>query len=510
MLAREGVTDLSTLRVEPITYDFWGPDPNCYTGGDEGAPCPYITTRVPGYRFRSGNLAFGFVGDPQTREPNPALYDSEAGYQVAFSAAGHGHVSYYVVPRANGFAIVPVWGSSSEAAEYRNALKMLATVVVGFALPATGVSVANGLGSTIVGSQIAATYPALSSLVGNVALSTAFNGGDIVAAVKGAAVNFLSGGVGSRVVDMTQVDILGKLAAIVTSAAISGRDVQGAVVNALASFGVSQLGSLFVMDDFDFDLEDVAIFDDPGTWEDFGPYGGPVQMFPETDQGPILTYDYGNGFDDGLTDDDLIAFDEIDYGDTTIPSFPVSTAPGSDVYGGYPDTDLYPFGPPVVEMMPIPTVDYSDPSGTGNTGGISISSLMVGALQLVKSWQTVQAAIKGNPQSTTATGGTKTTMSNGTIVTREPNGKTTTTLPPVGVPMATVDGGLIVNNGNGTYEYIGANGTRQTRQYSSGSSGGAVSAGSSGMIFGMPKNTAYMIGAAALVGVLMLSRRRGS
>lgn len=62
--------------------------------------------------------------------------------------------------------------------------------------------------------------------------------------------------------------------------------------------------------------------------------------------------------------------------------------------------------------------------------------------------------------------------------------------PPVGVPYATADGGVIVNNGDGTYTYASNSGATVTRQYTA--EGGA--------------SKALMYGGAALAAVLLLSR----
>jgi hypothetical protein len=123
------------------------------------------------------------------------------------------------------------------------------------------------------------------------------------------------------------------------------------------------------------------------------------------------------------------------------------------------------------------------------------------ALSLVRAYRDVMNPRPVLQARTVGTNGAVTaTTSNGMIQTRGPNGGVTTQLPPVGAPHSTVDGNLIVNNGDGTYTVIFPDGRTENRRYPPGAGGESLGG------FGGNLQTVGLI--AAGVAVLFLARRR--
>jgi hypothetical protein len=128
-----------------------------------------------------------------------------------------------------------------------------------------------------------------------------------------------------------------------------------------------------------------------------------------------------------------------------------------------PDVPVYTDTPPVV---------IADDGNTGNFGRDALDFLTQAAIAAIKVNQAYQATqqkppvrINTNPASgPVATAG-------GMLVTRNPlTGATQTARPQAGTPYALGDGSgrVIINNGDGTYDVISANGARQHLTYPSG------------------------------------------
>lgn len=188
--------------------------------------------------------------------------------------------------------------------------------------------------------------------------------------------------------------------------------------------------------------------------------------------------------------------------DPTTP--PVDTGisdPGWQVPTDYmPDPGLFPpasESPPADAFyQPIPDVQVS-PVDTG--GGFSLQNLTaaaLAALQLVRAYQQTGGQIQ-NPTAANRAA----SASSGTIITRSASGAVQSTRPPVGVATVTSDGGLIVNNGNGTFDYVSPTGQRTTRSY--GGTGAAGGGGVPTLPGGLSTNT-LLIGGAAVLALLML------
>lgn len=208
------------------------------------SPLDMLTVRgfVP-VRFkdtRTGNY-IGFLGDTNrdaTISGERALFKYLDGQSlVGWSARGDGNVSFTIAPGPNGFVILPVWGTSSDRDFIIGAIQGAVIVwSIGFAFAGAG-SLAAQLGEKIVGAQFAATYPTISAAIGNAAIGTAMNGGDVEAAVKSAAITAGAGNIGAtvgrQVTAATDLQTLGRVASAVTTAYIRGGDVDKAATFAL-------------------------------------------------------------------------------------------------------------------------------------------------------------------------------------------------------------------------------------------------------------------------------------
>lgn len=195
-------------------------------------------------RFNIGGKPVGFIGDTN-RDGSitggaPLLRLWNDAVLVGWSSRGSGNVHYlmFLTPEKT-FRFHPVW-QSSRAGDRATVRELVVAAVMigslGYAFAGAG-SLGSALGEQIVGAQFAATYPGVTSAIGNTALSTAMNGGDVEAAVKGAVVSYGAGAigvqVGSQVAQVTDIEAIGRIAQAATTAYIRGGDVPGAVRYAL-------------------------------------------------------------------------------------------------------------------------------------------------------------------------------------------------------------------------------------------------------------------------------------
>lgn len=480
VLVDNGIVDLSKLHIVPREYIARIPDH--WTGGDAQYIDVYAHDETAqGIALEYNGRLLGYLGGPGdtgAKQPtDPVLIDGTLGPgQVAWSPYGHGHVDYYVRQSGNGFAIVPVWQSSSDAGFIREGLIGAATFMIQFALPLGGVNVAQVLGSKILGAALAAAYPALTAVVGNVALGTVFSGGNVAQAVKLAAAGYVGGVVGGGIGSATKLDYLGKVTAAATSAAISGGNVDRAIITALAGVGAKSMNEI---------LENPmppqsTWFSDSPAHIPVDPYGigsgvfdnvgGPVLNDPAWDIGPLFTPD---------------------------PSIP-------DTTGTSPVNDpLFPGG--ITESPPasafytdIPTFTIAPDGTVASNSGVNlqgITNAALAAVQIIRAFQGSGGVVQ-NPTAANRAA----SSSSGLVVTRNTNGTLTQQRPAVGVATVTSDGGLVVNNGNGTFDYVDATGGRSTRSYPpSGTSTGT------GAIAGIPANTLLLVGG-GLLALLMLNK----
>ena len=224
ILLKVGITDLSRLELIPVTKT-----EKPFSWSDE------IVTRGLALRFNGRN--YGYLGEADNVRVEPILEEDNGRFRVAWSAEGHGNVSYFLVPRPGGFAIVPVWGSSSDLPVIREALTMATIFTLSMVLPAAGVNAAQSLGQAILTPIVGTVSPAVAGAVGQVALTTAFNGGDVEGAIRSTSRNLLATAAGAQVGEQltsaTDAAIVGRVGSSATAAFINGRDVQSAVTDTL-------------------------------------------------------------------------------------------------------------------------------------------------------------------------------------------------------------------------------------------------------------------------------------
>jgi hypothetical protein len=133
-----------------------------------------------------------------------------------------------------------------------------------------------------------------------------------------------------------------------------------------------------------------------------------------------------------------------------------------------------------------------------------ITGAAISAIGVVRAWETRKQPVNPVARSTDPQGNTTVAKSDGNIYTRAPSGQVTASRPAVGAPQATLDGYVIVNNGDGTFTRIDPAGGRQTVRY------GAMptpAAGGVPMRGGFDPTTLLIAGGLA-IGAFMLTRRR--
>lgn len=392
---------------------------------------------------------FGFMGTPNRKDTTQFL----EGISVAWSAVGKGNVTYSLIPAPSGFAIIPQWASSSDWGEFREIVRVSASFAISFALPMAGVAVANTIGAAIIGPSLAASYPALATIVGNTALSAAFNGGDIkkavAAAVLGSAVGQVGGFVGSQAASASGVELIGKVADSATRALITGKDVEKAILTTIAVNG----GDILEI----YEANQMA----PATWG---------EVF-SADSLPADVWGFGTPTSVNVWNFPAPAFDMAppDFGVAPVPAW---STPPANVWGlPAPALDtapaVQPRPPPVEAPQPPRTDNFAFTKETVNT----ISAAALAALQLVKAYKNLDSPRVLTQARAQTPQGAVSALDTGIVQTRTLDGKIVNTRPPAGFAQSTVTGSIIVNNGDGTYTLIERDGSRRVIQYGSESSG---------------------------------------
>lgn len=291
MLARAGVVSLHDLLIAPVTYT---QDVQIPTGSGDAWDGEFINDswQIKTYRFNNHGHFLGYLGEADSAaNALPGFKVFDRGYLVAWSAAGHGNVSYFLRFNAGGFSVIPVWGSSSDLGDVRAALRVAAVFVLSFVFPAAGVSIGAEVGAAIIGPELAAAYPGLAAAVGNAAISTALNGGDIAAAARSSFAGYVGLNVGAGVAGETGLELVGAVAKSATTALISGRGINDAVSSVLVNAGFNSISEVFAMpintDDYggpDYDWREIddAATEDPMTRLDVLP-----PVLPPWDTDPL-------------------------------------------------------------------------------------------------------------------------------------------------------------------------------------------------------------------------------
>lgn len=482
MLVREGVRDLYSLTLEPVTVHFVGVE-----GQSESSAGHEVITEFPGFTFVDAlrGRRFGFVGTPDRQDHTPNLEISHLGHLVAWSARGGGNVSYVVAPggEAGRFAIYPVWQSSSSWNDVHEVARAIGPWLATFVLPTIAPALAQSIGSTIMGAELAASYPAMSAAIGRVTIGTAVNGGDVAGAVRSVASQYLGAQAGGLTATATGIDTLGAVAQSAAVAALRGGDVRQAVASTLIQRGISSMAQ-------------ALSFYDPGYTGD--PFA-PPSVLPGA-LGPLDTPIYYSG----IGNDPLMP---VPGAPLPVELFPTESYP-------YPwEMDPWPapepsLPVPVVPLPSIPPIAIPQvpgyPSSSGGERGIwsEIASGIRAVVQLLPAVRAAggQAPVT-RPTQTLPDGSRVVYTDQGTMIRTSPTGQTTVERIPAGVATMTTSGAMVVNNGNGTYDVVTADGRRQTRPYASGG-------GQPVTIAGMQIDP-WLLLAGGAVALLLLSRRRG-
>jgi hypothetical protein len=327
-------------------------------------------------------------------------------------------------------------------------------------------SASSTVGGAILGSSTAAAYPALASAVGQIAITTALSGGDVEGAVKNFAISYaagnVSGLVGAGTLSITDSDLLGKLAATVTRTYLAGGDVEQAAARALLQFGASYSGDS-AMENF----SDTEVIESGSIYMEGGQsYFDPWAISPTLD-----------------------------------PAFTTQEF--------FTQTDA--FNTPALDFQTQAPAAYSPPAtassygwGDFNSAVQNLSQAALAALNV----RSVYERITGPTvtQATRASGGTQTRVTDaGVVQTMGPDGRVTTSRPPIGQPHATTSGGFVINNGNGTFTLIDSQGVARTMPY--GATAGPTNQ-TSPLMGGFLANIGPVPIALAVGGLLMLARRR--
>lgn len=322
---------------------------------------------------------------------------------------------------------------------------MLFMVGIGIVTAGAGAQI----GAAMMGTELAASYPALASIVGNATLQAVINGGDVQAAVTGAVTGGISSGAGGIVASATESATIGAVAGAAANAAISGGDIKQAIAFSLISSGAK--GVNVMGDQSEYVMGGMI---DPG-------YNVPVDsgLFP----GDIL----GNDFLSPTSE--AVSFDYA-FGGSTDSGY---SSPG--------DLETLGVGLPTMteQSAPVPNArDTMVPGGAGAPMGAGLIADLTGlALAALKVNQAYQASRQPQARGTTVlpSGIVRTPMPNGLLQVSNPaTGQSSMVKPEVGTPYVAADGRTIVNNGNGTYTTVFPDGRSVTAGYGA---AGSLSAG---------------------------------
>jgi hypothetical protein len=353
-------------------------------------------------------------------------------------------------------------------------------VAMAILLPGAGAMLAQ----SVFGSGFAAAYPTLASAVGNIAINTAFNGGNIESAVKGVALSNFGGIAGANAAALSDSAMVGSVTSAAVSAMLSGGDIGQAVAFSLAGTGAKTMGDYLSLDllappSVPIDagiLPPVDPFGAPGAAPfsiDFSasPVSAPLATLPDTQTAPVLTA--------ALDPTQPLAL--VDFGNasnaTNLPGFtvpPLDTSPGS------------------------PTTTDAAGVNWGNVAS-TVSTLAIAALKILPAYINAgKPALQMGATRIGANGATTVVNPDGTITVHAANGASSTKPIPVGTPYLLPDASLVTNNGDGTYSRVSASGGVVTAKYLP-SAAGLFSTGGSG--------TAVAVGV-LLLGTLLLVARR--
>ena len=407
--------------------------------------------------------------------------------------------------------------------KYRANIWRGAAFIAGFVAMAAGLPAI--IGEAVLGAELAAAYPNVANAVGQVATRTVLTGGDIEAAVTGAA----SGLVGLEFGDVvgTAVDsaAIGAAAAAATTAALAGGDARQAAVNSLITRGGTIVSDLFPGDPSDYDPNDYLYLPSDDVQLPGGDDLGELSL---EDLGLSLDLDeiLGNlEFPEGLDiPADAVIPDDVGNLFAVDGSF-IELSANEYIESLYPDADGNIRGPDNRVILPSDEVyKYLDDIPALNVA-VQEKLELIGGMKL-ESWQPPELRPLNIPpaaaqtkvptfswaeqadkllKSVVSIGASVKAISNGTFRPGYATSPYGIARPPVGVPVRQPDGSTVVNNGNGTQTVRYPDGRVQTMPSTYSSMGPAGNYGAS-LIPGVP-NMALLIGGGLVVAALLLSRR---
>ncbi len=399
---------------------------------------------------------------------------------------------------------VPELDRKSERAFFKGFFQAAAPIlpVVSVALAFLAPGLGTAIGQAVLPASLAASAPILAPIVGNIALGTAFSGGNVEAAVIGALTGAAGGLVGGQVASATESAAAGRAAAAATSAALRGGDIKQAVAFSLAQSGASSLQSSIAptstapstegkpMSDLysltssssqGFSFEQPAAFAaDYSLAQGDGGFGLQVEM-PAADwaSGDIYAFGGDPGFGLDVSGIDFGSFDPgaVDYSLGVLGSGGAGLDFGDLMFPTAGDIDPIMFSGPegpewgwtgkasdsAVVVDGSKNAPAAAPASSGSDWVVGLTNLALAAIKVNAAYQSTKAP----PRTQTISGTTtKTANPNGTLTVRNTaTGATALTRPEVGVPYVLADGSTIINNGNGTYTTVKADGSSVTRSY---------------------------------------------
>jgi hypothetical protein len=284
ILVREGVTDLWALQLVPTQGLYHVPAWTEYVNQDTEIKHPAKDEIRDGYAFLYyKSMLVGYLGTPDKSEREPLFRKTDVGYMLAWSATGHGNTTYVVRPneKTKTLEIAPVWRSSSDAASIRGVVITAISFFVMAYLPMVGVSAGTAVGNAIVPASFAAAYPTATTVIGNIAISTALNGGNVEQATKNAAMSYVAGGAGDIAGGYAQLatdsEFIGLMAGTATQTAILGGDIKTAVLTKAAFYGVDLMDNPTV----DFFANTGSAFGDSFGWSGEVDFGSGLDFGPD-------------------------------------------------------------------------------------------------------------------------------------------------------------------------------------------------------------------------------------
>ena len=455
---RNDIIDLSQLRLKkvdyPVTRTVFPEDRSSWPRGE---PFPVETTIESGIAFDYNGRTIGFMGTPDRVDSTPVFENT----LIAWSAEGHGNVGYDVALSAGGYKIVPNWASSSDAAEIRNTAKFLGSITIGMILPLAGINVAVNLGNAILAPVFGPVPAVAAGAVGQTAISTAFNGGDVEKAVRDVVINLaasqVGGYAGKQAEAATESRLTGKVASAATAAFVGGRDVPQAVGFALLQNG--------------FTTEPAAEESAPAP-EEPAPAPATVETSfaaetemaenpPQTVEGNTMSE-----YTDLIPDDSgVVDISGVDESYWTGPTSNWWQSNGSDMAApltGDAWRDLRAFDNAQAEAP----VQATDPLGNTFKDVVTgIGTFGSGVIAIIKTVDKVRNVVT-NSRTANANGTVTVALDNGLVVTKDAQGNIIgTARPPVGTGQTTVTGKIIANLGDGTYSLTSPDGTRRVIKY---------------------------------------------